>query len=57
MKILNKLGFLSKIDCSIRYTGSSFNVNYGRFTKAVQGSHYMSNPKLDAANKAYRKQN
>ena len=41
----------------MRYTGSSFNVNYGRFTKAVQGSHYMSNPMLDAANKAYRKQN
>ena len=45
------------MDCSVRYTGNSFNINDGRFTKAGQGSHYMSNPKLDAANKAYRKQN
>ena len=41
----------------MRYTDNSFNVNDGRFTKAVQGSHYMFIPKLDAANKEYRKQN
>ena len=45
------------MDSSVRYTDNSFNVNDGRFTKAVQGSHYMFIPKLDAANKEYRKQN
>ena len=44
------------MDCSVRYTGNSFNLNDESFTKAVQGSHYMPQPTLDAANKAYRKQ-
>ena len=44
------------MDCSVRYTGNAFNVNDGHFTKAVQGSHYMSHPTFDNANKAYQKQ-
>ena len=44
------------MDCSVRYTGNAFNVNDGHFTKAVQGSRYMSHPTFHNANKAYQKQ-